>query len=63
MQTNMARGVLTKKLRQLQWALEGTMGPHRRFMLESRLRMLETFESETAHLDESRRYRYSLRLV
>ena len=60
MQTNMARGVLTKKL---QWALEGKMGPQRRFMLESRLRMLETFESETARPDESRPYRYSLRLV
>ena len=41
---NMARGLLRKKLPQLQWALEGTMGTHQRFMLESQLRMLETLE-------------------
>ena len=54
---NMARGLLRKKLPELQWALEGTMGPHQRFMLESQLRMLETMESEIAHLDEEVRRR------
>ena len=54
---NMARGLLRKKLPQLQWALEGTMGTHQRFMLESQLRMLETLESEIARLDEEVRSR------
>lgn len=47
----MARGLLRKKLDELRWALEGTMGDHQRFMLGAQLRMLETLEAETAHID------------
>ena len=47
----MARGLLRKKLDELRWALEGTMGDHQRFMLGAQLRMLETLEAEIAHID------------
>ena len=47
----MARGLLRKKLDELRWALEGTMGDHQRFMLGAQLRMLETLEADIAHID------------
>ena len=48
---NLARGLLRKKLDQLRWALESTVGEHQRFMLDSQMRLLETLEVELAHLD------------
>lgn len=46
-----AQGVLRKKLDALRGALQGTLGAHQRFMLETQLRLLETVEAEVAHLD------------
>ena len=47
----LARGVLRKKQEALRGALQGTLGAHQRFMLETQLRLLETVEAEIAHLD------------
>ena len=47
----LARGVLRKKQAALHEALQGTLGAHQRFMLETQLRLLETVEAEVAHLD------------
>ena len=46
-----AQGVLRKKLDALRGALQGTLGAHQRFMLETQLRLLETVEAEVARLD------------
>ncbi len=47
----MARGLLRKKLDELRWALEGTMGDHQRFMLGVQLETLEMLEAQVAQLD------------
>ena len=47
----MSRGLLRKKLDELRWALEGTMGDHQRFMLGTQLQMLEMLEGQIEHLD------------
>ena len=49
---DMAKGKLRDKIEELQWALEGTMGAHQRFMLDSQLRMLDMLDKEIAHLDD-----------
>ena len=49
---DMAKGKLRDKIPELQWALQGTMAAHQRFMLDSQLRMLDMLDKEIAHLNE-----------
>ena len=48
----MAKGQLRKKIPELRWALEGTMGDHQRFMLQSQLDLLEFLNKQITELDQ-----------
>lgn len=48
----LARGQLRKKKDALEQALEGTVGPHQRFMLRQHLELIDAYERQLQQLDE-----------